>query len=215
VRAQVTAQVQKAQNWMAAEIAKIEAEIAVTQKENERRIVEAKTQRAALIAEQQGEVEAQMAEANAQVKSWVARSEQLRRKLEADVIAPAAASKQQLEAAAKAAASQVFAQGKAAADALAALAEAYAAAGERARDALLLQKLLPVFDQLTSTIKDIKIDRLTVIGQNVNGGDSRPFGASVIAANEQIKAVTGVDLVATAHGLKMPAAPTPTRAPKA
>jgi flotillin len=199
VRAQATALVQKANNWMNAEIAKIDAEIQVAQKENERRIVEAQTQRAALIAEARGQVQAQVAEATAQVKNWETRAEQLRRKLEADVIAPANAQKQQLEAAAKGQAAKILAQGRAGADALTSLANSYKAAGTRARDALLLQKLVPIFDQLTGTMKDLKIDRLTVLGTGAQGS-STPIGASIIGANEQIKAATGVDLVAAARG---------------
>jgi flotillin len=205
LRAQVTALVQKANNGMNAEISKIEAETLVAQKENERRIIEAQTQRAALIAEAQGQVRAQVAEAKAQVKSWEARSEQLRRKLEADVVAPAVAQKQQLEQAAKAQAAKILAQGRASADALVSLAQSYKSAGTRARDALLLQKLVPIFDHLTSTMKDLKIDRLSVLGQGSSGAtaatNGMPVGLSVLTASEQIKAATGVDLVAAARSV--------------
>jgi flotillin len=195
VKAQATALVQKATNQMAGEISKIDAETQVAQKENERRIVEATTQREALISEARGQVQAQIAEARAQVKSWEARAEQLRRKLEADGVAPAAAQKQSLEAEAKAQAAKVRAQGRAGAEALVKLAEAYRAAGARARDSLLLQKLVPIFDLLTATMKDIKVERLTVLSQN--GATS--LGSQVISANEQIKAATGVDLVGAAR----------------
>jgi flotillin len=201
LRAHATALVQKAQNWMASEISKIDAETQVAQKENERRIIEAKTQREALIAEARGQVQAQIAEARAQVKNWDARAEQFRRKLEADVIAPAQARKQELEADAKAQAAKVRAQGRAGADALTRLAESYKAAGPRARDALLLQKLVPIFEQMTSTMKDLKIDRLTVLGQSQNGSS---VGGQLISTNEQIKAATGVDLVAAARGALTP-----------
>ena len=79
VRARATAAVQKAQNNMAAEIAKIDADIQVAQKENERRIVDATTKREAVIAEVRGQVQAQVAEARAQLKAWDARVEQVRR----------------------------------------------------------------------------------------------------------------------------------------
>ena len=107
-----------------------------------------------------------IAEAGAQLKTWNARLEQVRRKLEADVVAPADAERQRMEAWAKGQASQVVAQGRAAAAAVTALAEAYKASGVRGRDALLLQKLVPVFEHLTSTLRDIKVDRLVVLGSN-------------------------------------------------
>jgi flotillin len=193
VRAQASAQVQKATNTMQAEIAKIDADIQVAQKENERRIVEAKTQREAMIAEVRGQVLAQVAEAKAQLLAWDARIEQTRRKLEADVVAPAQAEKQRLEANAKAQAASIVAHGEAAASVLSRLGEAYKTSGTAARDALLLQKLTPVFEHLTSTLKDIKVERLTVLGGAAQGGNG--LGATVISANEQIRAATGVDVV--------------------
>ena len=197
VKAIASALVQKARNQMQAEIAKIEAEMQVAQKENERRIVEAKTKREAVIAEVRGQVKAQVSEASAQVKSWEARGEQMRRKLEADVVAPAAASKAQAEANAKAQAATVAAQGRAGAAALTSLAEAYQSGGEFARESLLLQKLLPVFEQLTSTMKALRIDRLTVLGQSASGGAGGALGPAVVATNEQVRAATGVDLLSS------------------
>jgi flotillin len=193
VRAQASAQVQKANNGMQAEISKIEADIAVAQKENERRIVEAQTQREAMIAEARGQVLAQVAEARAQARAWDARIEQTRRKLEADVVAPAQAEKQKLEADAKGKAASILAHGEAAASVLLRLGEAYKISGTAARDALLLQKLTPVFESLTSTLKDIKIERLTVLGGAGQAGNA--LGATVINANEQIRAATGVDVM--------------------
>ncbi|HTQ46885.1 MAG TPA: SPFH domain-containing protein [Polyangiaceae bacterium] len=198
VRARATAAVQKAQNTMAAEIAKIEADIQVARKENERRIVEASTQRQAVIAEVCGEVQAQVAEARAQLKAWDARVEQVRRKLEADVVAPADAERQKAEANAKAWASQVVAQGKAAAASVTVLSEAYKASGVRGRDALLLQKLMPVFEKLAGTLRDIKVDRLVVLGSG-DAGNGASAVKSLISANEQVRAATGVDLVAAAR----------------
>jgi len=202
VRAKASAYVQKAKSMMEAEIAKIDADSQVASKENERRIVEARTQREALIAEARGQVQAQVAETRAQVTAWDARIEQVRRRLEADTVAPAAAEKHRLEAAAQAQAAAILARGKAGADALASLAEAYRGAGSGARDALLLQKLLPVFEHLTATMRDIKVDRLTVLGTGRTGGG---LGANVIGANEQIRAATGVDLVAAAKRITTPA----------
>jgi flotillin len=199
VRARATALVQKAQNTMNAEISKLDADIQVAQKENERRIVAATTQRAAVIAEVQGQVQAEIAEAGAQLKAWSARVEQVRRKLEADVVAPADAQRQKAEAEAKGQASQVVAQGRAAAAAMTALAEAYKASGARGRDALLLQKLVPVFDQLAGTLRAIQVDRLVVLGSGSGPGGASAL-KSIITANEQVRAATGVDLVAAARG---------------
>ena len=191
VRARATALVQKAENTMNAEISKIEADIQVARKENERRIVDATTKREAVIAEVRGQVQAQVAEAKAQFKAWDARVEQVRRKLEADVVAPADAQRQKAEAQAKGQAAQVVAQGRAAAAAVTALAEAYRASGVRGRDALLLQKLVPVFEQLASTLRDIKVDRLVVLGSG-SGSPAASAVRSILTANEQVRAAAGV-----------------------
>lgn len=217
VRAQADATVNEARNWRETEIAKIEADIQVAIKANEQRIANARTQREATIAEARGQVQAQVAEAKAQLAAWAARTEQMRRRLEADVIAPAEARRAQLEAAAKGQASQVLAQGRASADALARLAEAYRQAGPRARDALVLQKLVPVFEQLAGTLANFKVDRITVLGGSSGGGANgangahangggASLGAQLVAANEQLRAATGVDLVAAARARVNPPA---------
>jgi hypothetical protein len=79
-----------------------------------------------------------------------------------------------------------------------ALAEAYKASGARGRDALLLQKLVPVFNQQAGTLRDIKVDRLVVLGPG-GGASSASAVRSIINGNEQLRAATGVDLVAAAR----------------
>jgi flotillin len=201
VRARATALVQKALNTMNAEIAKIEADIQVARKENERRIVEASTKREAVIAEVRGQVQAQVAEARAQLKAWDARIEQVRRKLEADVVVPADAQRQKAEADAKGKASLIVARAQASAAAVTALAEAYRAAGARGRDALLLQKVMPVFEELAGTLREIKVDRLVVLGSG-DGAAGNTHGAALARAlvngTEQIRAATGLDLAGLA-----------------
>jgi flotillin len=128
--------------------------------------------------------------------------EQTRRRLEADVVAPADAERQGAEADAKGQASSVVAQGNAAAAAVTALAEAYKTSGAKGRDALLLQKLVPVFDKLTGTLRDLKVNRLSVLGQ-AGGPQAGVLGSgarALVTAAEQVKAATGVDLVAAARG---------------
>lgn len=197
LQAWAAAAVQKAHNQMNAEIAKIETDMQIAQKENQRRLVEAQTKREAVIAEVRGQVQAQLTEAKAQLRAWEARAEQVRRKLEADVIASAQATKAKAEADAKANAASVAAEGRAAAAALVSLSQAYQAGGRNARESLLLQKLLPVFGELTGTMKAVKVDRLTLLGGSSSG--SAPFGAQVVAVNEQVRASTGVDLLSTAQ----------------
>ncbi len=141
-------------------------------------------------------MQAQIAEAKAQVKAWDARVEQVRRRLEADVVVPADAQRQGAEEQAKGNAAQVVAQGLAAAAAVTALADTYRVAGPRGRDALLLLKLGPVFAALTGTLRDIKVDRLVVLGANASG--SGAIAKSILNGTEQVRAATGIDLSAVA-----------------
>jgi flotillin len=201
VKAKASAQVQKAQNQAAAGVAQIDSEIAVARKENERRIIESRTNREALVAEVRGQVAAQIRQAQAQLASWDAQIEKVRRQLEADVIAPAQARKQQAEQQAMGQAAQVRSQGRAAADALGSLAAQYRESGGRATEALLLQKLGPIFEQLASTMQAVKVERLTVLG----GQQGTPqLGAALFAASEQVKAATGLDLLAAAGAVRVP-----------
>lgn len=216
VKATASALVQKARNQMQAEIAKIETDMSIAQKENERRIIEAKTKREAVISEVRGQVLAQVAEAKAQLLAWQARGEQIRRRLEADVIAPAMAQKSKAEAEARAAAASVAAQGRAGAAALTSLAQAYKQGGHYARESLLLQKLLPVFEQLTGTMKALRIDRLTVMpggGSGSSGDKTTSLGSQVITTNEQVRAVTGVDMLGTLQRRMLADSPPPPPAP--
>jgi len=208
IKAQADAQVKKAETQMAAEIARVDSEMQIAQKESERRIIASQTDREALVAEARGQVAAQVAEARAQLPAWEARIEQARLKLEADVVAPAQAYKQQAEEAAKAKAAQTLAQGRAGAQALRTLAAEYGAQGARATDALLLQKLVPIFEQLTSTLMPVDIRQLTILGAGGQSGSSGALAPLVLRTNAQIQAATGVDLLRAAASLR-PNSPEP------
>jgi flotillin len=181
-----------------AELTTIDTQIQIAMKENERRIKDAQTRRAALIAHQQAEVQAMIAQASAEVAMQDARIEQVRRQLQADILAPAEAHRREAEENAKGHAAKIIEQGRATAQVLTQLAATYKLGGASARDVLLMQKLVPLFNKMAGAIGELKIDRLTVLphgtGGNGTGAGERPLGARLVDANEQIKAATGVDL---------------------
>lgn len=186
---------QKWTNTRNAELATLGAHTQIALKENERRIADAQTRRAARIAQQQAEVQAMIAQARAEVDMQDARIEQVRRQLQADILAPADAARRQAEEQAKGHAAKIVEQGRATAQVLTQLAQTYQRGGASARDVLLMQKLVPLFHSLAGTIGELKIDRLTVLPQQTgDGGDGRPLGSRLLEANEQVKAATGVDL---------------------
>ena len=184
-------------NTRNAELATLESQMQIAAKENERRVGDAQSRRGALIAQQQAEVQALIAQATGELATQEARVEQVRRRLHADVIQPAEATRRQAEEQAKGAASLVIEQGRATASVLARIAENYNKGGASSRDVLLMQKLVPLFQRLAGTIGTLKVDRLTVLPQRSGAGEPGPnlgLGARLVDASEQVRAVTGVDL---------------------
>jgi flotillin len=183
---------QKWRNTMEAELGKLNAQIQVANADNARRVMDAQTKRGAMIAEQQAEVQALIAQTQAEIQMQDARIEQVKLQLEADVIQPAEAQRQQAEQLAKADASKIIEQGRATATVLKNLALTYRQSGTAGRDVLLMQKLVPTMQQVLTSMNDVKIDKLTVLSQG--GGSGGNLAAQLVATNEQIKAATGIDV---------------------
>jgi len=192
--AQADAGEQKWHNKMQSELSQIDAQIAVARKENDRRIADATTRREAMIAEQRATVQAAIAQAKAELQLQTARIEQVRLKLQAEILQPAEAQRRKAEEDAKGAASRIIEQGRATASVLGRLAAQYRSTGTTGRDVLLLQKLVPMFKRLSEPLGDLRIDKLTVIGggSGVDGGGS--LASKLVSTSEQIRAATGIDV---------------------
>ena len=187
------------QQWMEGELDKLNERITTVGSENERRITDATSKREAMIAEERATVQAAIAQAKAELETQHARIEQVRLKLTADVLKPAEAKLQEAWAKAKADAATIIEQGKATAQVLTDLSRTYSASGDAARDVLLMQKLVPLMESITTPIGQLHVQRLTVIGkQHQNGGQqpTEPLAARLVNASEQIKAATGIDVPA-------------------
>ena len=135
-----------------------------------------------------------VAQATANIQTQKARIEQVKLQLQADVIAPAQANFEQAVQRAKGDAAQIVEQGQATAQVLTELGQTYQSAGSQARDALLMQKLVPVLELLSSTISSLQVDRMTVLGTGPDGANGKQLAELLIDSNEQVKAATGVDL---------------------
>jgi flotillin len=183
---------QKWRNTMEAELGKLNAQIQVANADNARRVMDAQTKRGAMIAEQQAEVQALIAQTQAEIQMQDARIEQVKLQLEADMIQPAEAQRQQAEQQAKAEAAKIVEQGRATATVLKNLALTYRQSGTAGRDVLLMQKLVPTMQQVLQSMNDVKIDKLTVLNQGAVGGGN--LAAQLVATHEQIKAATGIDV---------------------
>ena len=153
-----------------------------------------------------GRSPSQLARAEGELEVQKARIEQVKRQLAADVLEPARASKAAAEASAKGAAAQIVEQGRATAAAMGEIAATWRQVGPSARSVFLMQKVADLMRIVMSTVGPLKVDRLTVLGgigggANGAGGDGAGGGlpdltGRLIAASEQIKAATGIDIAA-------------------
>lgn len=193
--AHADADVRSAENYERETMAKITAEIAMAEAEAAKLLADAQSRRAAVVAEEQAQVAQMVAKAKAELMVQTARIEQVRRQLEADVIAPAKAEYEAMEQQARANVAPIVEDGKARADALRQLSKSWTEAGDKAREIFILQKIEPVIQQLTDTISDTRIERVTVIDSPSSGNGSGMDPRKLIALNEQVKELFGIDLV--------------------
>jgi flotillin len=195
-----------AENRQDTETVRIKQAVRTLEAQTQKKVADAVTSQKALVAEARGDVVARIAEAEAEVAVQRARTEQVRLRLEADVIVPA---KAQLEAKinrARADAAKITEQGKATAKVLEIMTHAWQKAGPQARDVFLMQKLEQLVDTLSKTVEGIKVDKVTVLGTSKNGAAGADLAGQVIAINERLKAALGVDLVGALQDRIAPAA---------
>jgi flotillin len=202
-KAKADAATQQALNWAASEVAKVDADLAIAQQDTQKRIVDAQTRRAAMIAEAEGEVKAQVAQVKAEIERQKARALQVKRQLDADVVQPAEADRRAREEAARGKAAQLIERGKAEADALRRVVQAFGAAGQGAREVLVLQQVIPLLSEISGSRRPLKVNSVSVLPVS-NGGAGDDFAKAAIRAAEQIKAAIGVDLAAMAKRPQVP-----------
>jgi flotillin len=196
--ARADAAVQQASNWAASEVAKIDADLQVARQETQKRLADSRSRREALIQEAKGQVAAQTAQVRAEIERQKARVVQERRRLEADVVAPALARQRAAEEAARGEAASVVERGRAQAQSLRKMVEAVREGGAQAREVLALQSLLPRLSDVAGAQHALAIDKLSVLPRDGAGAEA---ARAVIGASEQLKAATGVDVAAIAKKL--------------
>ncbi|MFI5386575.1 MAG: flotillin family protein [Fimbriimonadales bacterium] len=189
--AHADSEIQTAENLERQKRAQIEADTNIAKADAQKRLTETLTRRTALVAEEQSQVIAAVAQARAELEVQKARIEQVRAKMEADIVAPAKANAEAAEANAKAQVASIVEEGRARAEALRRLAETYRQAGPNAREILLTQKLNGIINALTDTIPMTNVEKVTMIDSRAGGG----MAGKTISAVEQIKQLFGIDLI--------------------
>lgn len=191
---QATAAERAAANFQDQEIAKIEAEIQTARADANRRIIDARTRKDALVAEERSTVQAAVAKAIAGLEVQKARLEQVRLQLQADEIQPAEAERQQAIEKARGQSAIIIEEGKATAAALKELSATWTGAGDNARQILVAQRLAGLVGHLMSTVGERPIDKVTFIEKELARGNNLAVGAAI--TSEQLKHTLGVDLPA-------------------
>ncbi len=170
----------------------IQGQIASANADAQKRLIDALSQRDAVVAEELSIVAAEVAKSKAEVAVQTARFEQVRLRLDAEVIQPAKASAEASQARAKAQYAGVIADGEARGDALRAMAHAWDAAGPSAREMMLSQKLELLIKAMGESISSAPIEQLTIMSSS-SGGNNQVNQLWNFAT--QIKETMGIDLV--------------------
>ncbi len=186
-----------------AEIATVEADLAIVERENELRVRRAELELVAVAKEEEAKVEAERAKTVAQQELERERIELQVRRLEADVIAPARAQREADELEAKGKAASIVEDGNASIEVFRRLAEQFEAAGEDAQQIFVMNMLPELVDKIVGTVAGVDIERVSVIDSG--NGDAIPgflsqLPGSVIKLTEQIENATGVNILSGLGG---------------
>lgn len=182
-----------AANLLKSQRAGISSDTSVTRAEVAKRVRDAETRLGAVVAEERGKVMARVAAAEAELKVQEARVEQVRRRLQADVVAPAQAEMEAAQAKAKGDAARIVEDGKATVAVLQEMIETWKRGGDSARDIFLMQKLQALMASMVATIDQVEIERITVLPA---GASDQGSAAKAVRLVEEMKGALGVDLPA-------------------
>jgi flotillin len=182
-------------------VANAHAEQEITEAQNALRIRKATLEGQAMAEERRAEQVARKAQVQAEQEVEVERLELQQRRLEIDVVEPAKADRTAAEARAKGQAAQILENGLAEIEVLNRKNTLWREAGTYGKDLLLLQMLPNIVEQIVETVKDVKIEHVTVVdtGSGGNGGGAirNLFGqvaGLTPALFDTLKATTGIDL---------------------
>lgn len=182
-----------------AEIAGANAQLKIVEEENALRVRSAELEAIAAAKEAEAKVAGEKARVVAQQDLEQERIELERKRLEADVVAPARAELEASRLAAQAEAAPIIEDGKAQVEVFQRLVDQYHAAGDDAQRIFVLNMLPDLIDRIATTVEGVKIDRISVIDSGGQGsgipGLLGQLPAAVINLAEQMETATGVDIL--------------------
>ena len=189
-----------AENRQSTRVKQIAADMDICRAEANKRIVAAKTQLAADVATEEGDVAALIARAQADLAVQRARIEQVKLQLDADLIKPAVAYRDECLAQAKAQVANIRENGIATATGLRELSASWVKAGDHAREIFILEKLHRLISILVGTVDNIRIDQLTVVGSD-HGTPSTAGKATALL--EQLRSAADIDVPELLKGVAL------------
>ena len=181
------------------ELARVHSNLAIAEEQNKLRVRTAELDAEAMASEKRAQVSGEQAKVSAEQSLETERIELQKRRLEADVVAPARARMEALELEAKGQAAHIREDGAAQIEVFQSLSAQYAAAGVHAKDVMVLNMLPDIVDSIVGTVSGIDIDKVTVIDSGGSGGGiggvASQMPAAVISITEQIETATGINIL--------------------
>ena len=188
---------QQAVSRRMADVAGAEADVKIAEARNLLRVRQAELGRLAETTERVAKIVALKAETEAKTEMETQRVIMEKTRLQADVVQPAEARRIAAEADAKALASPIFEAGKAQAEVLRMLYAEIQKAGDTGLQVFLAEKLPAMLGVTVDAMKNVKVDRMTIVdsgnGQGLANATTQKVNAS-IAALEQVAGTLGLDL---------------------
>jgi flotillin len=188
--AQSESEIQTAENEKMTTLRRIDRDIEVFRSEAERRLIDTRTMRGAIIAEAEAEIAAELARIQAEVPVQQARIKKVEQELKADVLAPAEANCKQAIAQAQGEAAQILESGKAQVEGSRRIAASWQAAGSQAREIFVLQRLENLVAILCEAVPELTVENMTLVDNPQ--GNLIPQLTTLLA---QLKQTTGLDLI--------------------
>jgi flotillin len=183
----------------AAQVAAIQADLAITEENNRLRVRRAELEAEALAREAEAKVSGEKARVVAEQVLQHERIALEQRRLEADVLLPAQADREAAEQRAKGSAATIAEDGKARLFVLGETIKLYESAGSEAERIFILNMLPDIIHEIAHSVEGVDIDKVTVID---SGGRSTGVASAtgqlpeaIIKLTEQIETATGVNIL--------------------
>jgi len=183
----------------AAQVASIQADLAITEENNLLRVRKAELDALGLAQEAEAVVAGEKARVVAEQELQQERIGLEQRRLEADVLLPAQADREAAEQRARGSAASIAEDGKARLYVLDETIKLYQSAGTEAERIFILNMLPDIIREIAKSVEEIDIDKVTVIDSGGQGtGVATAAGQlpeAIIKLTEQIETATGVNIL--------------------